>query len=396
MIRQLPLPRRRSATSGIAVALLALHLAAMPVAALTFDPEHRVRLPGGSLGAHPVEVSGPIAHFISSGERPGEGDSYVPAGDVIYTRRDLRTGPTPSVTLQAPGRYLYTAVGVAANGPLVIALYQGADSTGYAGLWVRRSTDGGITWRTRQLLGEDAGSADIAISASHVLVAWIDRSNGAVYYRRSLDDGATYKNVRQLGRVADASMAAVRVAASAQAAYVAWKTPVGGLVMRRSSDAALNWAAAQTVAASNVVRHSITPTPSRVLIVYERADGSLVAAESSDAGVTVRRRYVVQASPDVGYRLCAVDMTRTVARVAYRPSAGGDGAIWVRESFDGGAHWTGPVLALVGIPGYDLHHVPVSCSLSTSSSHAVVLDSALDREFGEPYDRENAYTVGTS
>jgi hypothetical protein len=69
-----------------------------------------------------------------------------------------------------------------------------------AGVYLRRSRDGGRTWDAEQPLGERTAHGSVAVSGSlvHVVSGGGDAGNHVIQYRRSLDGGATWLPVVRL------------------------------------------------------------------------------------------------------------------------------------------------------------------------------------------------------
>jgi hypothetical protein len=73
--------------------------------------------------------------------------------------------------LAAPAGNTYYALGIiAASGNRVFTLYESSQPTGYR-FWLRRSLDGGQTWKTPQVIASAAnavlGQAAIAVYHGH-------------------------------------------------------------------------------------------------------------------------------------------------------------------------------------------------------------------------------------
>ena len=78
-------------------------------------------------------------------------------------------------------------------------------------VFVRRSTDNGATWKPVKNLSNNAGISEIpqiAVSGSNVYVTWRDTApgNADMLFRRSTDNGATWKAVVNLSNNAGHSI----------------------------------------------------------------------------------------------------------------------------------------------------------------------------------------------
>src|SRR4030042_972117 len=73
-------------------------------------------------------------------------------------------------------------------------------------IYFKRSVDGGVTWKTDKRLTNNAGGnydsqyPAIAGDGSHIYVVWYDNAPGSyeIYFKRSVDGGATWKTKQRL------------------------------------------------------------------------------------------------------------------------------------------------------------------------------------------------------
>jgi hypothetical protein len=135
-------------------------------------------------------------------------------------------------TLEASGTNVYLVTGIAGD------------------IHFRRSSDNGVTWKTPVNLSSNAGSSfdpDIAISGTNVYLTWT-QANAAntsfdILFRRSTDSGATWKSKVNLSNDPEGSNEAT-IAVSGSSVYVAWDGTVfndedrefQGIKLKRSMD----------------------------------------------------------------------------------------------------------------------------------------------------------------
>ncbi len=246
------------------------------------------------------------------------------------------------------GSVTYDALGIAASGRHVVALYKSIGPGNKRSLLVRRSADGGTTWLPQQVIASytnatiDMGDADVGISGTNVTIAWTDRTKGKVMSRRSTDGGATWKPNQLIGTTANPTAAGkegdVTVAVAGSRAYIAW-TPGNrkGLALRRSTDNGATWKPLQTLstAPGGYPGPEASASGKTLLISYNLTSYAVKVARSTNGGATVTSSTVVSGNYQ---EVEDVVVSGSKARITY-----GDGTIVnVRSSADGGASWAAP------------------------------------------------------
>ena len=105
--------------------------------------------------------------------------------DTVYTGVDFRTSSTTTVAADRAGT--------------MVMEYSGATTLGGNGhVWVRRSTDGGVTWSGSTQFADGSANASFPAiaggAAGDFRLTWMDARGGAwnVYYRSSTDGGQTW------------------------------------------------------------------------------------------------------------------------------------------------------------------------------------------------------------
>ena len=92
-------------------------------------------------------------------------------------------------------------IGADAAGKLMVAYTLNTTSAAPKDLYIKTSTDGGVTWSARTEIGQNTGDAGFPVieagpAANDFRVAWQDNRNGATayntWYRRTPDGGATW------------------------------------------------------------------------------------------------------------------------------------------------------------------------------------------------------------
>jgi hypothetical protein len=114
---------------------------------------------------------------------------------------------------------------VEVNGNIVYVVWIDA-STGSTDVYFKRSTDGGATFSGIVNLSNNPGSSEnpkIAKSGNNLYIVWTDRTtgDGDIYFRRSMNNGASFDSVVKLS--ADPHFSAEpQIAASGSNVYVVW------------------------------------------------------------------------------------------------------------------------------------------------------------------------------
>lgn len=118
---------------------------------------------------------------------------------------------------------------------------------GFAEIYYKRSTDGGLSWGSDTRLSNIAATSDIpsvAVSGSVVHVTWEDRRNDwEIYYKRSTDGGASWGTDTRLTNNS-ASSWYPSVTVSGSAVHIVWQDSRDGneeIYYKRSTDEGVSW-----------------------------------------------------------------------------------------------------------------------------------------------------------
>jgi hypothetical protein len=162
--------------------------------------------------------------------------------------------------------------------------------------FLRRSTDGGATWKTSQNISNDEGYSVyhmMKASGNNVYIAWmLNGGTNDVFLRRSADNGATWKSTVNISNTPGDSYPA-SIAAVGSNVYIFWTEETGDLFVRRSLDSGATWKSRTDVAgdvAYGVFRADIFVSGANVFAVWtqldEKADGETYFSRSSDNGAS--------------------------------------------------------------------------------------------------------------
>ncbi|HEV8387618.1 MAG TPA: sialidase family protein [Nitrososphaera sp.] len=211
----------------------------------------------GQVGAPSIAVSGSNAYVVWHDRIQGNYE--------IFIRRSTDNGATWKPLVNLSNNPEWSAFPqIAASGFNVYVVW--ADEIvqipkahfSEADIFLRRSTDGGVTWKPRvELVDNQPPSLNphIAVSSSNVYVVWEQRSDSTdsalhdVFFRRSADNGATWKPLKNLS--SDGKSIDPQIFASGSSVYGVWiaeATPSNyDVFLRRSIDNGATWESAKNL-----------------------------------------------------------------------------------------------------------------------------------------------------
>ena len=128
---------------------------------------------------------------------------FSPSETEIYLKRSTNGGvtwTTKRLTYNS-GYSRYPAIAMDSNDH--IHLVWDDDSPGNLEIYYKKSTDGGTNWTTKRLTDNSGGSKEPSIavdSGNRIHVVWMDLTpvNYEIFYRKSTDGGANWRNVKRL------------------------------------------------------------------------------------------------------------------------------------------------------------------------------------------------------
>lgn len=145
-------------------------------------------------------------------------------------------------------------------------------------IYYKRSTDGGLTWDAEVQLSNDpdySGFPSIATSGSFVHVVWDDNRNvkGAIYYKRSTDEGLSWgEEIRLSDETGDSWMPCI--AASDTGVHVVWNDwnndLHGEIYYKQSTDKGITWGSdtCLIISPGDAISPSISASGAMVHIVW--------------------------------------------------------------------------------------------------------------------------------
>jgi hypothetical protein len=297
-----------------------------------------------------------------------------------YRPRVFRTGPTSALTVYQRGSYAYARRSVdsgrtwsapaqiasairlnfsaAVYGSKVDIAYvrQVTTSTGTSNrLYYRRSLDGGATWQaSRAMTSSTSNIADQAVarhSSGRVTIAWTGYSTGRLYLRTSADGGATFGSARYIGKTANWEPGAYpmyyaepSIAIGTGVTYVAYLSDTNTMSVRRTKDNGVTWSSPRKISTSTDAPFELLATGSHALLAYtSTASGTMQAVyrRTTDKGSTWSATRNLSASTNGRFSTTPQFALRSgVLAVVFKHGTPGASPIWYRQSTDFGLTWS--------------------------------------------------------
>jgi hypothetical protein len=215
----------------------------------TWKPVFKItNTPGPSYGPQ-IAASGSNVYVLWSQKSGGGGSPE------IFFRRSTDSGATwnGKVNLSNnPGRSDYSEIAVSGSNIYVVWHQLNALGT-MADIFLRRSTDSGATWKsvvsiTSSGSVDESSTPQVISSSNNVYVVWEQGHNVGnfeIYFRRSANNGATWKPIFNLSNNPGHS-SAEQVAVSGSNVYVLWEQHDAGgnlrdIFFRGSVDSGATW-----------------------------------------------------------------------------------------------------------------------------------------------------------
>jgi hypothetical protein len=207
-------------------------------------------------------------------------------------------------------------------------------------VFLRRSTDGGVTWASRLRLTTSGAESDISGRASNVDVVWIQ--NDRVRYARSTNGGASFGSSVALSPTSQWA-AYPRVARGPNGrVVVAWHDFFGDAVrVRVSKDGGSSFATAKKLASTaswNPLRPAVAVGKGVIYVAYFLDETTLRVRRSVDSGATWTTATKI-ADNAAAYGWAELTAAGSQAYVAY--TAENTSTMWVRarRTADKGSSW---------------------------------------------------------
>jgi hypothetical protein len=282
--------------------------------------------------------------------------SWVQASD-IFLRRSLDNGATwksPINLSNSIGSSLYQKLAV--SGSNVYVIWQD-DTFGNNEILLRRSTDGGATWKQFVNLSNNPGHSEfshIAVSGSNVYVVWwqtsADQKSSDIFLVRSTDKGATWKPKVNLSSNPGHS-SFPEIAVSGSNVYVVWtqSNKAGNsddVFFMRSTDGGATWGSKVNISndeATGTYAPEIAVSGTNIYVVWaglvRQDEGTdILFRRSADNGATWKPKFNISNDPtqSLNHKIAAAGSN---VYIVWSDKWDTDPDVLFRRSTDNGATW---------------------------------------------------------
>jgi hypothetical protein len=290
-----------------------------------------------------IVVSGVNLHVVWHDNTPGNNEIYYRQS----TDNGSTWGKTKRFTKNAGDS---TATAIALSGSNIHVVW--ADETpGNYEIFYKRSVNNGVTWRKAKRLTRNTGWSSppsIAAWGNKIHIAWTDTIPGKneIYYRRSVDNGVTWGKTKRLTKTVLDSGDAV-IAVSGRNVHVVWvkDTPVGSdIYYRRSTDNGVTWAKPKRLIqnAGSSDEPDIAVSGDDIHVVWKDStpgNEEIFYKHSNNNGDTWgQTRRLTHTTGESGYPAVAV-MSNNVY-VVWHDNTPGNNEIYFIRSKNNGATWS--------------------------------------------------------
>ncbi|OGD24047.1 MAG: hypothetical protein A2Y69_05560 [Candidatus Aminicenantes bacterium RBG_13_59_9] len=229
------------------------------------------------------------------------------------------------------------------------------DSPGNPEIYYKKSLDGGATWTAGKKISETSGASyepAIAVDSSgNPHVAWQDNSpgSGEIYYRKSTDGGSAWMAARRLTWTAGWSYRPALVIDSSDDLHIVWEDWTPGnpeIYYKRSMDGGTTWTSGIEITwtAKNSWGPAMAVDSSDNLhVVWEDNTPSnfdIYYKKSPDAGATWMEDKRLSWNSGWSAKPAVSADSASNVHIAWQDDTPGNNEVYYKKSTDGGVAWT--------------------------------------------------------
>jgi hypothetical protein len=278
-------------------------------------------------------------------------DDDTPGNNEIYFKKSTDGGLTwESAKRLTNSADLSFRPSIAVNGANIYVTWQ-EEMTDDSEICFRKSMDGGATWQTAKQLTDNSGSSwmpVIAVEGTNVYIAWVDNTpgNNEIYFRRSIDSGATWQNAKRLTNTTGWSSSPA-IALNGANIYVAWNDDTPGnheIYIRKSTDSGANWQTAVRLTFN--AGRSQTPTIAvKNNIIYVAwsdetpGNADIYFRKSTDGATSWMTEKRLTYTTYATYQPCLAFTGSSVYVAWADDNSAGNPDIFLKKSTNGGGSW---------------------------------------------------------
>ena len=238
---------------------------------------------------------------------------------------------------------------IAATDSAVYAVWAD-DASGNHEVYFRKSINAGATWQIAQKLTDNKGESHnpaLAINGSNVFIAWEDDTPGniEIYFIKSADGGATWQPAKRLtNNTGDSCNPALAISGSNL--FLVWENETPGnneIYFRKSLDDGATWQPAKKL--TNKTLRSTSPalavSGANVCVVWNNkitGTGEVYFRKSTDSGATWQSlQRITNNTGNSNFPTIAI--IGSIVYLSWADYTPGNGEIYFEKSIDGGATW---------------------------------------------------------
>jgi hypothetical protein len=255
----------------------------------------------------------------------------------------------PKTQLSHDAGFSMTPDVAASNGVVHVAWMDSVDGPGGDRIFYRRSLDGGATWEARtKLVGPfhaSGGGPSIAAAGDVVHLLWIQGSK--VFHKRSVDGGVTWGARTRLSSLALGHRDLTDIALRGDEVHVVWGDTGPGnweIFYRRSVDNGQTWLKRKRIShtADSSMSAAVAVRLSKVHIVWWENPGLVMYRQSGNGGKTFSPATTVGESA-LSSAQPGIAAAKSGAVVAWTQWVDAGLQVVYRRSVDHGGTWAAPL-----------------------------------------------------
>jgi hypothetical protein len=223
---------------------------------------------------------------------------------------------------------------------------------GPAEIYYTKSTNGGITWKTKRLtwnIGESVFPHMATDSSDNIHIVWYDNSPGnyEVYYRKSTNGGSTWTTKRLTWNAGDSSSPTIEVDSS-DSIHVVWHDETPGnneIFYKKSTDSGTTWTTKRLTwnpGHSYIPTISIDSSDNIHFVWYDFASSNyeIYHKKSTDGGTSWITKRVTWNPGNSYYPDIGIDLGNNIHVSWFDSTPPGNYEVYYSRSTDAGATWT--------------------------------------------------------